>query len=266
MTVKKSGDDSAVAEVEQRENMLLFFNLSIRKLAFVGVSFPLITLLTCLATAYVFQYDDVHETHCQVYNVIPSISAITGVTPQTYMWRIAVAFHVGPRMVIAQVYYNYFFSQVTKSDKFTNSSLLINICYWLNLIEISAICGVTYISNRENYPVHEKIFILFMLSSLLYMIVMIKTFNMVHQKMNEHQRLSYTIKKILFAISIISTFTLILFFIKHRFYCHDLAFTWFALSEYVLAVSNMAFHFTIVLDFPHEQLIVAKNLPVLKMD
>jgi hypothetical protein len=248
------------------EHMLLFFNLSIRKLAFVGVSLPLITLLTCLATAYVFQYDDVHETHCRVYNVIPSISAITGVTPQTYMWRIAVAFHVGPRMVIAQVYYNYFINQISKATDKSTSYILINLCYWLNIIEIAAICGVTYISNRENYPVHEKIFILFMLSSLLYMVVMIKTFNKVHKTMTEHQRLSYTIKKILFAICITSTFTLIIYFIKHRFYCHDLAFTWFALSEYVLAVSNMAFHFTITLDFPHEQLIVAKNFPTLKMD
>jgi len=185
----------------------------------------------------------------QVYNVIPSISAITGVTPQTYMWRIAVAFHVGPRMVIAQVYYNYFINQVSKAADKSTSYILINLCYWLNLIEIAAICGVTYISNRENYraypslysycylifcvlttitpalcrlAVHEKIFILFMLSSLLYMIVMIKTFNKVHKTMTEHQRLSYTIKKILFTVCITSTFTLIIYFIKHRFYCHDL--------------------------------------------
>lgn len=160
------------------------------------------------------------------------------------MWRIAVAFHVGPRIVIAQVYYNYFISKISTSDKSTNF-IFINLCYWLNLIEIAAICGVTYISNRENYrtydynlvifdclnnnrqcicllAVHEKIFILFMLSSLLYMIVMIKTFNMVHKMMTDSQRLSYTIKKILFAICITSTFTLIIFFIKHRFYCHDL--------------------------------------------
>lgn len=185
--------------------------------------------------------------------MIPSISAITGVTPQTYMWRIAVAFHVGPRMVIAQVYYNYFISQMSKVVDKSTSYILINLCYWLNLIEIAAICGVTYISNRENYrtssnlsycyiliycilstitftffsfllflAVHEKIFILFMLSSLLYMIVMIKTFNMMHKTMTEHQRLSYNIKKILFAICITSTFTLIIYFIKHRFYCHDL--------------------------------------------
>lgn len=63
----------AGAAVDARENMLFFFNLSIRKLAFVGVSLPLITLLTCLATAYVFQYDDVHETHCQV-SIYPPVS------------------------------------------------------------------------------------------------------------------------------------------------------------------------------------------------
>lgn len=62
----RSKTKSTEAEPEDLPEHMLFFNLSIRKLAFVGVSFPLITLLTCLATAYVFQYDDVHETHCQV--------------------------------------------------------------------------------------------------------------------------------------------------------------------------------------------------------
>ncbi|XP_050521020.1 post-GPI attachment to proteins factor 2-like [Daktulosphaira vitifoliae] len=262
MTSHLHANDQSSDSLKQ---MLLFFNLSIRKLAIVGVSFPLVTLFICLVSAYIFQYDDVHETHCQVFNVIPSISAITGITPQTYLWRIAVAFHVGPRMVIAQVYYNYFISKISKSDKVINF-ILIHVCYWLNMIEIVTICGVTYISNRENYPIHEKLFILFMLSSLLYMIVMIKTFGMVHKNMTDFQFKSYKIKKILFGICIASTITLILFFIKHRFYCHDLAFTWFALSEYILAVSNMAFHFTITLDFPNEKLIVAKDFPLLKMN
>lgn len=96
----------------------------------------------------------------QVYNVIPSISAITGVTPQTYMWRIAVAFHVGPRMVIAQVYYNYFINQMSKAADKSTTYILINLCYWLNLIEIAAICGVTYISNRENYRGYPSLFLL----------------------------------------------------------------------------------------------------------
>lgn len=39
-----------------------------------------------------------------------------------------------------------------------------------------------------------------------------------------------------------------------------LAFSWFALCEYVIASANMAFHVTVVLDFPTEELVVAKGL------
>ena len=28
---------------------------------------------------------------------------------------------------------------------------LLNLCYWLNIAEVAALCGVTYISNKENY-------------------------------------------------------------------------------------------------------------------
>ena len=43
----------------------------------------------------------------QVYNVVPSISAITGVSPQRYIWRICIAFHLGPRLLIGCLYYRY---------------------------------------------------------------------------------------------------------------------------------------------------------------
>lgn len=65
-TVKTKSADEPAEDSSRREHVLLFFDLSLRKLAYVGVSLPLITLLTCLVTAYVFQYDDVHETHCRV--------------------------------------------------------------------------------------------------------------------------------------------------------------------------------------------------------
>lgn len=37
-----------------------------RKLCIATVSLPLVTLLICFVTAYIFQYDDIHETHCRV--------------------------------------------------------------------------------------------------------------------------------------------------------------------------------------------------------
>ena len=90
----------------------------------------------------------------QVYNVLPSISAITGISPQRYLWRISIALHIGPRFVIASVYHSYYRKILETiedvSEKFVASRLL-NLCYWLNIAEIAALCGVTYISNRENY-------------------------------------------------------------------------------------------------------------------
>lgn len=90
----------------------------------------------------------------QVYNVIPSISAITGISPERYIWRISIALHVGPRILIASLYYYYYLSlahNVFPANKFPDLPQLISFLYWLNIIEISALMGVTYISNQDNY-------------------------------------------------------------------------------------------------------------------
>uniref|UniRef100_A0A182PNR6 CWH43-like N-terminal domain-containing protein n=1 Tax=Anopheles epiroticus TaxID=199890 RepID=A0A182PNR6_9DIPT len=200
----------------------------------------------------------------QVYNIIPSISAITGVSPQRYLWRVSIALHIGPRFIIAFVYRNWYRAMVTGlSDpaRVTKACRMINIVYWLNLVEISALCGVTYISNKENYPLHEKVFIIFMTTSLSYMLATLKLLKILQpdgpQTPNEESSLRY--KQAFFALSIASTVGLILFFLKHRFLCQDLAFSWFALCEYIVASANMGFHCTTMLDFPTEHFLIAKN-------
>ncbi|XP_068156078.1 post-GPI attachment to proteins factor 2-like [Drosophila tropicalis] len=224
---------------------------------------PLVTLFTCFVTAYVFQYDDVHETHCRVYNIIPSISAITGVSPQRYFWRFSIALHIGPRIPIAFVYKNYYHSQLARltPSLVPKTSMLITLILVLNCIEIAALGGVTYISNRENYPVHERIFITFMVCSLCYMLATIKLNGILNegQKLNNQQIQSIKWKKILFVVSILSTIGLLVFFAKHRFYCHDLAFSWFAFFEYLIAIANMLFHFTIIWDFPSQFMMIVQG-------
>ena len=44
--------------------------------------------------------------------MIPSISAVTGISPGRYLWRVVIAFHIGPRILIAAVYYNFLMSFV----------------------------------------------------------------------------------------------------------------------------------------------------------
>lgn len=43
--------------------------ISFKKLCIATVSLPLVTLLVCFITAYIFQQDDIHETHCRVCKI-----------------------------------------------------------------------------------------------------------------------------------------------------------------------------------------------------
>ncbi|XP_043261027.1 post-GPI attachment to proteins factor 2-like [Colletes gigas] len=242
----------------------IYMAISFKKLCLATVSLPLVTLLVCFVTAYIFQQDDIHETHCRVYNVLPSISAITGISPQRYLWRICIALHIGPRLIIANVYRSYYHNILKAVEDVPLRIMgcrLLNLCYWLNIAEVAALCGVTYISNRENYSVHEKIFIAFMISSLTYMLTAVRLGRLVTPNA---QSLQY--KQALFVTSLISTIGLIIFFLKHRLLCHDLAFSWFSLCEYVIASANMGFHVTVVLDFPKEHLVVGNGISALKVE
>lgn len=137
--------------------MMVRLVLSFREICVVTALLPLVTLTLCFISAYIYQSEQIHETHCKVYNVIPSISAITGVSPQNYFWRICIALHIGPRFAIAAVYRNYYRCLWTKhmSDNDSRDSrkvkTLTSVVFALNLIEIGSLCGVTYVSNRENY-------------------------------------------------------------------------------------------------------------------
>lgn len=109
---------------------------------------------------------------------------------------------------------------------------------------------------------HEKIFITFMVTSLLYMLVSLRLLKVLqpHGPTNEVERRSDFYKKMFFALSIASTIGLIVFFLKHRLMCHDLAFSWFAFCEYLIAFSNMGFHYTTtMIDFPPNLNLLVKN-------
>src|SRR5690349_16704407 len=91
----------------------------------------------------------------QVYNIIPSISSITGISPQRYLWRLVIALHITPRLIIAYVHRNYLklhvLSKITDQAQLVKARRLASAVHWLNLVEISALAGVTYVSNKENY-------------------------------------------------------------------------------------------------------------------
>ncbi|XP_045521408.1 post-GPI attachment to proteins factor 2-like [Pieris brassicae] len=231
---------------------------ALRKICLTALWLPLGALIFCYATASLFQADDIHETHCRVYNVVPSISAITGISPQRYVWRICIAYHLGPRLLIGSLYFNYHKDRtlhITDEQMRLTATKLGKACYWLNLVELFALTGVTYVSNRENYFIHEKIFIIFMVASLLHMLCRARI-GCIANDVLEPVRTNKIVWN-LFFIAIAATTGLIIFFLRHRLLCRPLAFTWFSVCEYILATTNMVFHAIVVLDLPfHEVKVV----------
>ncbi|KAG6455002.1 post-GPI attachment to proteins factor 2-like [Manduca sexta] len=235
----------------------LLWKCGLREICLAALWLPLGALIFCYVSASIFQEDDIHETHCRVYNVVPSISAITGISPQRYLWRICIAFHLGPRLLIGSLYYNYHkerTAHITQEKTRVLATRLGEACYWLNFIELFALTGVTYVSNRENYFVHEKIFIVFMVAALLHMLCRARV-GCIGNDAIEPVRTNKLVW-ILFYVAIAATIGLIVFFLRHRLLCRPLAFTWFSVCEYILATTNMAFHAVVVRDLPLHQLQV----------
>ena len=51
----------------------VYLAIPFRKLCITTVVLPLVSLIICFVTAYIFQQDDIHETHCRVSMKLPSI-------------------------------------------------------------------------------------------------------------------------------------------------------------------------------------------------
>ncbi|XP_063375322.1 post-GPI attachment to proteins factor 2-like [Cydia amplana] len=236
----------------------ILWQCGLREICLAALWLPLGALIFCYVTASIFQADDIHETHCRVYNIVPSISAITGISPQRYVWRICIAFHLGPRLLIGSLYYNYHKQRnahIIEDKVRLQATQLGEACYWLNLVELCALTGVTYVSNRENYFVHEKIFIVFMVAALLHMLCRARVGSIASDTVESLRtnKLVWT----LFYVAIAATVGLIVFFLRHRLLCRPLAFTYFSVCEYILATANMAFHALVVRDLPlHEVHVV----------
>lgn len=65
-----------------------------------------------------------------------------------------ISLHITPRFIIAFVYKNCYqniLNKLTDQNQYQTAKKLITLVHWLSLTEISALSGVTYVSNKENY-------------------------------------------------------------------------------------------------------------------
>lgn len=293
---------SKIEELALRKSVVVrevAYSISYGTLVVFSESLVLFALVVCVVTALLFQFDEVLDRDCdeRTPNVLASISSVTGISPQYYIWRVCIALHSTPRIVMIFAYYNLYMDaarrlfsrhsrrtgcadkrrteqrsegeadspceceydkcvrtsennnhvdaqcdkqvvqqladssagrwQVTRSRGFFE--LVVRVALGLNAVELASLLGVTYISNRDNYTVHEKLFELFGICHLFYAMATLWLMRRLHEPPPQSnlpafpwtamERKSYATKRLLAYTAWLLTVFMTVFFIAHTAYC-----------------------------------------------
>ena len=118
--------------------------ISLKFLANTAVFLPLFGFGFCLIWSFWFDYETSTQTHCEVDNFAPSISAAIGnYLPQKYVWQTCISLHITPRFLFLYLY-----------KQFYETRLANPIGKFLFCCQNTCLCDVTLIS---------RIFFLFLL-------------------------------------------------------------------------------------------------------
>ncbi|XP_056631096.1 post-GPI attachment to proteins factor 2-like isoform X2 [Diorhabda sublineata] len=188
-----------------------YLRIPFEKFSFIVVSFPLLALIFCIFYSVIFNFESATYTHCEVYNLLPSISAAIGsFSPQREIWQGAVTLQAIPRFFIAFQYLHLHFS-VLHSQYFW----IARIAFFLNIFENVALVVLSFFVSSQNYVVHKNAFIMFIIGSEVYMALTC----LLQSCFKKQYPLSLKWKKRCLITNSICLIAAVYFFMRHNSFC-----------------------------------------------
>ncbi|XP_077967387.1 acyltransferase PGAP2-like [Styela clava] len=222
--------------------------IPVPKLAFNTVLLPLIGLIFSILWSLCFDFNRTTATHCGVINYLPSISAAIDQPPSSVVWKICIALHSAPRLLIAVIH-------EMKARKLGTSrcqSIKAFFNLSLNTIEVFSLLILTMMSSTEYKLWHKIGFITYIASSVIYCCG-----SSICGTGDRKESKKW--KRILCIIYLLSLSSSMYFYYRHNTYCEDQVYTLFALLEYIVVISNIFFHYVASFDFHNYSISVQEN-------
>ncbi|XP_015683281.1 post-GPI attachment to proteins factor 2 [Protobothrops mucrosquamatus] len=244
-----------VALPSERERDGALLRVRFTTLAAWTVGCPLGGFLFCVAWALLFHFADATATHCRVPNYLPSLSAAIGAaTPERYVWRLCIALQSAPRLLVAAAYWRHYRAFPSPHRLYPR---LCRATLGLGLGENLGLLLLTYVSSAENHAFHQHAFRLFIVSALGHMFLTCLLWGMTKKyAITPEEHKSYKWKWWLFIFNLVTFLVAVCFYYRHNWYCEAGVYTVFAFLEYLVVLSNMAFHMTAWWDFGNKELVI----------
>ncbi|CAH1112925.1 unnamed protein product [Psylliodes chrysocephalus] len=228
-----------------------YVRIQSEKCCIIVACFPILAMIFCILYSVLFNFEGAVYTHCDVYNWLPSISAAIGsFSPQREVWQSAVTIQAIPRFFYAFQYLQFHYSLLYPHDFW-----IAQVAFFLSMVENIALILLSFFVSSQYYSVHKKAFITFIISSEVYMILTC----ILQSRFKKQFRISLKWKKRFLTTNLIFIVVAVYFFMRHNSFCEPYVYSLFALAEYIVVFSNMAFHSTAFFDFQNKDFVIYKH-------
>ncbi|CAI4223855.1 unnamed protein product [Auanema sp. JU1783] len=235
---------------------------------FTGFLPPLFGSVSAIAIALIFHNDEISNYNWQCGRArLPSLSRIINLPVERTFWQLFLLFHVPIRCVeLITGFSRYKRMRNVNYKHVWLYELSRYIYFYVGLLELIFLSGLSIIGERENIQLHVIFFYVFGICGIGHMLANIFCHAHSLYYLNPYGRLSYYLKILFTAMYLLSTPILVGSFILYWKKCITWAYDVFAVCEYCGVFLNICFHGCAFFDIQYKVTFSVRHVERVKTD